>query len=369
MEFEGLVVLVAVSTLCGSAALVPVSRWLARRLGVMDPPGERKIHSVPMPRLGGLAVFLSFTFVVLCGYLLLPMLLHMDLAQALLGGPLLLLREAPRVKAKLLAIVLGASLCFGVGLLDDVLAKRFPVWAKASGQLLAALLVTFADVRILVFQAEWLNVVVTLLWLVGITNAFNLLDNMDGLCAGVALVASGVFLLHAWHLGEYFICLLLAAFMGSLLGFLWFNFHPAWTFLGDCGSLFIGFVMGSLTLLERYVTHASSSLFPVLMPVLVLAVPIVDTVTVVIIRLREGRPIYVGDRCHLSHRLHAVGLSQRATVLFLYLMTFALGLGAASLTNASLLQSLLILLHSLGFVVLVLWLLFLDRAPAGVARS
>jgi UDP-GlcNAc:undecaprenyl-phosphate GlcNAc-1-phosphate transferase len=363
MAFQGLVILVAVSTLCGSAALVPMTRFVARRLGVMDAPGERKIHSQPMPRLGGVAVFVSFMAVVLCGYFLLPILLRMDLAQALLGGPLVLLREAPRVKAKLLAILLGATLCFGVGLMDDVLGRLFPAWAKASGQILAALLVIFADVRLLIFQTEWLNAVMTVLWLVGITNAFNLLDNMDGLCAGVALVASGVFLLHAWSLGEYFICLLLAAFMGSLLGFLWFNFYPAWTFLGDCGSLFIGFVMGSLTLLERYVTHASSSLFPVLMPLLVLAVPIVDTVTVVVIRLREGRPIYVGDRCHLSHRLLAVGLSQRSAALFLYLMTFALGLGAAALTNASFHQSLLILLQSVGCVALILWLLFLDRRP------
>jgi UDP-GlcNAc:undecaprenyl-phosphate/decaprenyl-phosphate GlcNAc-1-phosphate transferase len=369
MEFEGLVLLVAVSTLCGSAVLVPLSRFLARRLGVMDAPGERKIHGEPMPRLGGLAVFLSFTSVVLWGYVLLPLILQMELAQTMLGGPLLLLREAPRVKAKLMAILLGAGLCFGVGLLDDVLGQRFPAWAKFSGQLLAALLVTFADVRILLFRAEWLNVALTVLWLVGITNAFNLLDNMDGLCAGVALVASGVFLLHAWRLGEYFICLLLGAFMGSLLGFLWFNFHPAWTFLGDCGSLFIGFVMGSLTLLERYVTHASSSLFPVLMPVLVLAVPIIDTVTVVVIRVRERRPIYVGDRRHLSHRLHALGLSYRSTVSFLYLMTFALGLGAASLTNATLSQSLLIVLQSVGCVVLVLWLLYHERQPAGAAGS
>jgi UDP-GlcNAc:undecaprenyl-phosphate/decaprenyl-phosphate GlcNAc-1-phosphate transferase len=361
MQFEGLAILVAVSTLCASAALVPVSRVLARRLGVMDPPGERKIHAVPMPRLGGVAVFLSFMSVVACGYLLLPLLLRMELAQALLGQPLDLLREAPRVKAKLASILVGAALCFGVGLIDDALGKRFPAWAKASGQLLAALLVALADVRTLLFPSEWLNVLVTVVWLVGITNAFNLLDNMDGLCAGVALVASGVFLLHAWNLGEYFICLLLAAFMGSLLGFLWFNFHPAWTFLGDCGSLFIGFVMGSLSLLERYVTRASSSLFPLLMPLLVLSVPIVDTVTVVVIRLRERRPIYVGDRRHLSHRLVALGLSQRAAVCFLYLMTFALGLGAASLTNASFNQSVLILLHSVGCIALVLWLLFHER--------
>src|SRR5207344_1705730 len=129
----------------------------------------------------------------------------------------------------------------------------------------------------------------------GITNAFNLLDNMDGLSAGVALVASTVLLINAWFLGEFFISLVLVAFMGSLLGFLWYNWNPASIFLGDCGSLFIGYVLASLTLLERYVSHASSTYFPILMPVLVLAMPLLDTATVMVIRVRERRPIYVGD--------------------------------------------------------------------------
>src|SRR6185503_19891262 len=120
-----------------------------------------------------------------------------------------------------------------------------------------------------------------------------------------------------WSLDEYFISLILLAFMGSLVGFLLFNFSPATVFLSDCGSHFIGYVMAALTLLERYVSHASSKLFPVLMPVLVLAVPIIDTTTVVIIRLREGRPIYVGVRRHLSHALVAAGFSQPAAVLFI----------------------------------------------------
>jgi UDP-GlcNAc:undecaprenyl-phosphate GlcNAc-1-phosphate transferase len=168
-------------------------------------------------------------------------------------------------------------------------------------------------------------------------------------------------LINAWTLGEFFISLIVLAFMGSLLGFLVFNFHPARIFLGDCGSLFIGYLMGSLTLLERYVSHASSTLFPVLMPVVVLAVPIVDTAWVVVVRLREGRPVYVGDRRHLSHRLLDLGFSQRAAATFLYLTTFSLGLGAASLTDATLGESLLILLQLLGFVTLLLVLLFHER--------
>jgi len=347
-----------------SAALVPPSMALARRLGILDRPGGRKTHELPTPRLGGLAVFVGFVGIVAAGYALSPSLDRLPWVHARFGEAVLPLREAYRVQAKLLAVLVGAALAFGVGLADDLRGGRFPVGLKAAGQIAAALVLVAADVRTSFLPFDWMNTLVTVLWLVGITNAFNLLDNMDGLSAGVAFVASAVLLINAWSLGEFFISLILVAFMGTLLGFLFFNFNPARVFLGDCGSLFIGFLMGSLTLLERYVSHASSTLFPVLMPVVVLAVPILDTASVVVIRLREGRPFYVGDRRHLSHRLLDLGFSQRGAALFLYLTTFSLGLAAASLTDATWGESLLILLQSAGFVTLVLVLLFFDRRGA-----
>ncbi len=337
-----------------SAALVPVARLAARRLGVMDAPGPRKVHADPTPRMGGLAVSLSFAGVVLAGYLAVPLLQRVPAIETYFGPALALLLEAYRVERKLLALLAGAALVFAVGLADDTLGSRFPVGVKAAGQIAA-------DVRTSFLPYDWMNTVVTLLWLVGVTNAFNLLDNMDGLCAGVALVASAMLLLNAWLLGEFFISLILVAFMGSLLGFLIYNWSPASIFLGDCGSLFIGYVMASLTLLERYVSHASSSYFPVLMPVLVLAMPLLDTATVVVIRVREGRPIYVGDSRHISHRLVSLGLSPQTAVLVIYLITFCLGMGAVSLADATPVETLLILLQSAGMVTLVLILLFFER--------
>jgi UDP-GlcNAc:undecaprenyl-phosphate/decaprenyl-phosphate GlcNAc-1-phosphate transferase len=361
MEKELVTSTLLLAALVVSAVLVPLTRRLARRVGVMDAPGERKIHDTPMPRLGGAAVFVSFTALVVVGYLLIPSLSGSTWLRSRMPASLRMLGEAYRVEAKLVAMLIGGAVAFGVGLLDDILGRRFPVWLKLTGQVVAALILIAGGVRVSFLPFEWMNFAVTLLWIVGITNAFNLLDNMDGLSAGVAFVASGVLLINAWALGEFFISLLLAAFMGALLGFLFFNFHPASIFLGDCGSLFIGFVMASLTLLERYVSHASSTLFPILMPVVVLAVPLLDTATVIVIRLREGRPIYVGDNRHLSHRLLALGFSTRAAVLFIYLVTFTLGLGAVSLADASLQQSVLLLLQSVCFVVLILVLLFHER--------
>jgi UDP-GlcNAc:undecaprenyl-phosphate GlcNAc-1-phosphate transferase len=360
---------VFVGTLALCFALVPVSRALARRFGVLDAPGPRKVHATPTPRMGGLAVFLSFVVVVLLGYFLAPNLAARPEVKAWFGGAFAFLQEAPRVQAKLLSLLFGATLAFGVGLADDVLGTRFPVGVKALGQLVAAFVLVAADIRTSFLPADWLNVAVTVAWVMGITNAFNLLDNMDGLSAGVAFVASTVLLINAWLLGEFFITLVLVAFMGSLLGFLLHNWNPATIFLGDCGSLFIGYVLASLTLLERYVSHASSSYFPILMPVLVLAVPLLDTATVIVIRVRERRPIYVGDRRHLSHRLVALGLSPKAAVLVIYLITFCLGLGAASLTDAGLAETALILLQSAAFVALILILMFFERREPKEATS
>jgi UDP-GlcNAc:undecaprenyl-phosphate/decaprenyl-phosphate GlcNAc-1-phosphate transferase len=351
-----LLVVLATSTVT-SAALVPASCRLAHWLGALDNPGHRKIHSVPTPRMGGVAVYVAFVAIVLAGYYLAPWVREMLPFAAGLQP----LSEAHRVENKLLAVVAGATAAFIVGLLDDMLGTRFPVAVKAVGQILAALFLVFGDVRTSFLPSDLLNSFVTVLWVVGISNAFNLLDNMDGLSAGVAFIAASVLLINAWLLGELFICLILVAFMGSLLGFLFFNYNPAKVFLGDCGSLFIGYVMAALTLLERYVSEASSTLFPVLMPVLVLAVPLIDTSTVVFIRLKERRPIYIGDTRHLSHRLVSLGFSQRAAVQFIYLATLCFGLGAVGLSHATPTQSWLIMLQSLGFVALILTLLFLER--------
>jgi UDP-GlcNAc:undecaprenyl-phosphate GlcNAc-1-phosphate transferase len=347
-----------------AAVLVPLSRRLAQRLGVVDHPGPRKVHAEPTPRMGGVAVFASFTTVVTAGFLLAPALSQSAAAWPGLGDLMAPLQDAYRVQGKLVAVLLGAGLAFAAGLADDALGDRFHPGMKFAGQLVAASLVVMADVRTSFLPYDWMNVAVTLLWLVGITNAFNLLDNMDGLSTGVAFVASFVLLLNAWSLGELFISLILVAFMGSLLGFLLFNFFHLGggrIFLGDCGSLFIGFMMASLTLLERYLSHASSTLFPVLMPVLVLAIPLLDTFTVIVIRLREGRPIYVGDSRHLSHRLVSLGLSTRQAVLFIWLATFCLGLSALSLAHATVARTVLILLQSAGFIALLLILLFVER--------
>jgi UDP-GlcNAc:undecaprenyl-phosphate GlcNAc-1-phosphate transferase len=341
--------------------LVPVAGWFARRYGVMDAPGPRKIHQTPTPRIGGVAVYVAFTAVVLTGFFAVPLLAEIPWVRTNLAGPVAMLQEAYRVESKLAALLGGATLVFVVGVLDDVLGSRFKVGWKMAGQVVAAVVLVAGGIRTDFMPHDALDVVVTLVWVVGITNAFNLLDNMDGLSAGVALVASLVLLLNAWLLGGFFMSLVYVALIGSLLGFLVYNWHPASIFLGDSGSLFIGFVLASLTLLQRYVSHASSTYFPVLMPVLVLALPILDTTTVTFIRIREGRPIYVGDSRHLSHRLVSLGMRPPLAVFTIYLISLGLGLGAVGLAHASFTDALIILVQAVAVVAVVLILLFYER--------
>ncbi|MEO8358600.1 MAG: MraY family glycosyltransferase [Vicinamibacteria bacterium] len=337
-------------------ALVPVARIFAEKVGAIDHPGARKVHTKPVTRLGGIAPAVVFWISAALGFTA----LGQPFFQELMGGGL---QDAHRVAPKLYGILLGSVIAFCTGLIDDLYGSRFPFWAKALGQTSAALCVVLGGVSTSFLPHPWLNGALTIFWLVGITNAFNLLDNMDGLSAGVALIASSVLLANALSSGEDLIAALTLTFIGVLAGFLVFNFNPASIFLGDCGSHFVGFVIGSLLLLDRYATSASSSYFPVLMPVLLLAIPIIDTTTVVVIRLKEGRPIYVGDARHLSHTLVGRGFTQRGAVLLIYLMSLCFGLSALTLRNASLDETFLILLQSACFIAVILVLMFSGTRP------
>lgn len=338
----------------GTMLLLPrIMRWAHER-GFLDQPGGRKQHEAPIPRLGGIAFFVSFTLTVLIGYVVAPYVTGMAGVRAAFPSVAAALSAAHDVKLPLFGLLAGALVMFTVGLIDDLMGERLPVGVKFGGQCLAAAIPVACGIQVEFTGIAPVNVILSFLWILGISNAFNLLDNMDGLSAGIAVSSAFIFFLNAVALGEIFLCLILAAFMGSLLGFLRFNLHPAKVFMGDGGALFIGFMLSSLTILEHYVSPASSTLFPVLMPVLVLAVPLIDTLSVIVIRLRESRPIYRGDRCHLSHRLVALGLRKPQAVKFLFLMTLALGMGALNLAHASVVRSLWTATYSAVAAVLVL---------------
>jgi UDP-GlcNAc:undecaprenyl-phosphate GlcNAc-1-phosphate transferase len=202
---------------------------------------------------------------------------------------------------------------------------------------------------------------VTVLWIVTITNAMNFLDNMDGLCAGVGFVCALLFGFMAGVQDQYFVCVLSLALAGALLGFLPFNFKPASIFLGDGGSHFVGYLLAVLPILGTFYHEGTPTLLPVLIPLLVLAVPLFDLMMVMWIRLRKGQPVHVGDANHISHRLVRLGLPQSWAVTLIYLITLTLGLGATVLLWSEMTAALVVIVQAVCVLAIVTLLERLGR--------
>ena len=274
----------------------PMAREAAQRFGVVDAPdGRLKNHSEPVAYLGGLAVFTSFL-------LSLGMTFDFD--------------------HELLALVLASTIVAAVGLIDDfgVLTPK----PKMLGQIVAVFVLLKAGVILqLVFLPWWARYLITIVWLLGITNAFNLLDIMDGLASGVGFIAGTFLLVVAVLNGRWVVAAFTVALLGALVGFLRFNFPPASIYLGDCGSLFIGLALGALAMVMDYTSH---SFLVFLAPLYILALPLVDTVYVTVLRLRAGRRIYHGSPDHFPLRLRRrLGGSTARTVLVIYAAGVVLG--------------------------------------------
>lgn len=300
-------VLVVVAAFLCAAGATPVARRAALRLGIMDRPSPRKVHAQPMPYLGGVAIYVAFC------------------AALIAFGDRFYVREA-------VGILLGASCCSFLGLVDD--RQSVGAAAKLAGQAVAAAILVISGVQVLLFATPALNVLLTMLWVVGITNAFNLLDNMDGLAGGVCAVAAAFFLLMAAMSGQYLVGLLAAALLGACIGFLLYNLNPASIFMGDAGSLFLGFVLAAVGIKLRF--PANVTFVTWMVPVMVLGMPIADTALVFISRLRRGRnPLTTPGKDHISHRLVRLGHTPREAVLTLYLAGGACGMLATYVMQAS----------------------------------
>jgi len=344
-----------------SLLLVPVARKLAFKWDILDHPGERKIHVEPKPYLGGLAIYGSFIFVIAINLVLYLTLKSQPYFADNFPG---LVRQAPllnKVTFKLIAILGGATLLVILGFIDDVKGVSFSPKLKFFAQLAIAAITVFLGVRTSFLPFDWLDWMFSIFWIVGISNSFNLLDNMDGLSSGVAAISGFIFFCITAYQGQLFMAMILAVFIGSTLGFLKHNYNPSKIFMGDTGSLFLGYILASLTIEASYVTAESSSLLPALMPLIILSIPLFDTISVIIIRIKEHRPIYVGDKRHLSHRLVDMGFSPRSAVNLIYLLTVSIGLAAFLLPNLSVGESMIVLLQVLIILIIVTILMFVGK--------
>lgn len=325
---SGLAITVAMTCLFlgfGTSSLLTaaVRRW-SRQWGFLDKPGGHKAHAAPVALGGGIAIMWSFVLIIAGGIMVMALSDHLSALNWLAMH-----KSGVFAKLPSLLVVIGSALILHVvGLIDDI--RPLGPWQKLSAQIVAAGLVVFgAHIRAGEFLGTVPSVVLTILWLVGISNSINLLDNADGLCAGVVAIAAVILAISAALVGQVFVPALACVLGGAALGYLLFNFPPATIFMGDAGSLPLGFLLGVATVLTTYYNPTlKTEPYGVAAPLFILAVPIYDTVTVMLYRYRLGVPVFKGDRRHFSHRLMRKGMSSAAMVLTIYLATATTGLSA-----------------------------------------
>ncbi|WP_342528457.1 MraY family glycosyltransferase [Chryseomicrobium sp. FSL W7-1435] len=301
-----------------SIVLTPFVKRLAYRIGAVDRPNYRKVHARIMPRLGGLAIYLSFVITYL---IYRP---DGDFDKALL---------------------IGATIIIITGVLDDML--EITAKAKMLGQLAAALvIVVYGEIQVefinLPFGGEldfgYFAIPLTIIWIVGITNAVNLIDGLDGLAAGVSTIALVTLSAMAILMGNPFVATVTAILAASTLGFLVYNFYPARIFMGDTGALFLGFMISVFSLLG----FKGVTMFALIIPVIMLGVPVSDTFFAIVRRLREKQPLSAADKSHLHHCLLNVGFTHRQTVLIIYSIAALFGVTALIFSQATVWGALLL---------------------------
>lgn len=303
--------LALVVALLAALALTPMVAAGLRAAGAVKVPRGRDVHTVPVPHVGGLA---------------------------LLGAFLLALGAAGVPWHDVEGILAGGLFVAAVGLVDDL--WELPARAKLLGQVVSGVILVLFGVRILwvtnpfggMFDIGAWGIPLTVVWVVSVENVINLIDGVDGLAAGITGIAALTMLVVALHQHEQLPAVLLASLLGAVAGFLRYNFNPARIFMGDTGAMFLGYMLAATAVLG---TLKDTTTLALGVPMLVLGLPIFDTAFSIVRRVLEGRPIGSPDRGHLHHRLLDVGLTQRQTVLLLYLVTLVLGLAAIALTSAS----------------------------------
>jgi UDP-GlcNAc:undecaprenyl-phosphate GlcNAc-1-phosphate transferase len=344
----------ALSSFALSLILTSIVRKLAARAGFVARPAEDRYHRKTVPLGGGIAIFTTIAIIIITAALAIIILLvpgrFPSLAQSANVDPKDFLAKVNQ----LIIILLCILALFGLGLADD--KKHLGPFVKLAFQFAVALIAAgFADIRVEFFiENKIITSVLSAVWIVLIINVFNFLDNMDGASAGIAVITSTYLLTAALQSGQVFVSGLALIFIGTLLGFLAFNFPPAKIFMGDAGSLVVGFFVAMLTLRTTYYHQAQSGQwYTVLMPLVVMAVPLYDFISVTLLRISQGKSPFIGDTQHFSHRLKRHGLSDTETVLTLYLATICTGLGATFLNQVNLNGAILIFIQTIMILSII----------------
>ncbi|HEY5297094.1 MAG TPA: MraY family glycosyltransferase [Verrucomicrobiae bacterium] len=301
-----------------SLLLLPLWRKWCLRKNLVDDPGHRKIHDTPIPLAGGFAVLTAILFPLFMGAIFLKF------GVVKISSENLIAHGLERRGPELVALAFGAIMITILGWLDD--KHELKPLPKFIGQFLIALLVATVCKRITLFVPNiFFSYAITILWLLTLINAFNFIDNMNGLCAGLGAIGATQFFIFAGASGEYLVALVALLTCGALLGFLPWNFPNARAFLGDAGSHLVGYLLAVLAILPHFYTKQNPHPLAVLTPLFVLAIPLIDLAQVVCLRTFNRKPFWIGDTNHLSHRLVRAGLTRTQAVLILWLAAALIG--------------------------------------------
>ncbi len=307
-----------------SLLALPLWRKWCRHTNLVDDPGHRKIHTAPVPLAGGFAVLTGILLPLALG----AVLLKLEIVK--LATAALITHGLDRRALELGVLALGAVAITMLGWLDD--KHELKALPKFIGQLLVAIAVAAACKRITLFvHSEVFSYAVTILWLLAVINAFNFMDNMNGLCAGLGALGAFFFALLTAANGEYLVAITGFLMCGALAGFLPWNFPNARAFLGDAGSHLVGYLLAVMAILPHFYTQQNPRPLAVLAPLLVLAIPLLDLAQVTVFRTLNRKPFWLGDTNHLSHRLTRTGLSRTGAVLLLWLLAAVIGAAACRL--------------------------------------
>ncbi|MBM4103706.1 MAG: undecaprenyl/decaprenyl-phosphate alpha-N-acetylglucosaminyl 1-phosphate transferase [Planctomycetes bacterium] len=332
-----------ISAFAVSAALTVLVRRIAVRAGFCAYPSQDRYHQRVVALGGGMAIFWTMALFILAGAAVIHWVIADDKFSFFDRSILIYIEGFLNKTDDLLLVMACAAALHLLGLWDDV--RRLGPYTKLAVQFAVAVVAAvFADIRVEMFiQNKVITTILSVFWIVGIMNVFNFLDNMDGLSSGMAIIVAGTLLTAAIGSGQVFITGLGLLFLGAVAGFWIWNFPPAKIFMGDCGSLVIGFFVAMLSMRTTYYHQAGSgSLYAVFMPLLALAVPLYDFASVTFLRIKQGKSPFVGDTQHFSHRLRKRGLSDAQVALTLYLATLCTGLGAIFLRQVNLVGAILI---------------------------
>jgi len=354
MSLTVLGIILAASSFAISAVLVCVVRKLSLSIGFVARPVEERFHNSVVPLGGGIAIFATIAIFLLGGIAIVKFLISPGLLPAL-GESVTVHTEGFLAKIPHLLIVVAAAFVLHItGLYDD--KKHLGPFAKLLIQFSAAFCVAiFADVRVEFFiENRIITTTLSAFWIVLIINVFNFMDNMDGLSAGVATIITATLLVAAAGSGQFFVSAMALVVIGALLGFLLFNFPPAHIFMGDSGSMVVGFFVALLSLRTTYYHETiGGGFYAVFMPIIVMAVPLYDFISVTILRISQGKSPFVGDTQHFSHRLKRRGLTDAQTALTLYLATICTCLGAIILYQVDLTGAILVVAQTALILVII----------------